>query len=140
MGVLQVDSICVAGVSRRWNMYTVNLNACAAVELEVCLRAVLNCYAIDCHVFTSIKPKRLHTKLAPHARKNTQLISFWMLYLFLLIKLSYNIPSWITGHALQGRLIIFITVGFVLGIFPCTRFLSKVELEFRIKLIEKKQA
>jgi hypothetical protein len=53
-------------------MYTVNLNACAAVELEVGLRAVLNCYAIDCHVFTSIKPKRLHMYQISTQRKNTE--------------------------------------------------------------------
>lgn len=55
-----MDSICVAAVTGGRNMHIVNLNACAAIELEMGLLAVLNCYATHCHSFTPIKPKRLH--------------------------------------------------------------------------------
>lgn len=62
LGVLEVNPIRVWAVSRGRNAHPKDLNSNATVEFEVCLLAVLNCYARNCHITTSVKPQCLEVK------------------------------------------------------------------------------
>ena len=58
-GVLQVYAVSVEAVPGGRDGHVVDLHGFTVIELEVALRAVLNCYAGDCHVVTPIEPQSL---------------------------------------------------------------------------------
>lgn len=61
-GVLEVYSIRVEAVSGRIDSHVEDLDGFTVVELEVALWAVLDRYACDRHIITSIEPQCLPQK------------------------------------------------------------------------------
>lgn len=57
-----MNSISIETVTWRRNTKIMNQNSNAIVELEVALRTVLNSYAGDGNIKTSIKPQSLYSK------------------------------------------------------------------------------
>ena len=55
-----MNSISIETITWRRNIKIMNQDSNAIVELEVALRTVLNCYASDGNVKTSIKPQSLY--------------------------------------------------------------------------------
>jgi len=57
-----MNSISIGTVTWRRDTKIMNQDTNAIVEFEVALRTVLNCYASDGNVKTSIKPQSLYNK------------------------------------------------------------------------------